>query len=266
MNFKEKEVYNIDDLCEIMKILRSENGCPWDREQDHKSIRKNFIEETYEAIEAIDTEDTELLKEELGDVLMQVVFHSRMEEEINSFNFGDVVDGVCKKLITRHPHVFSDLKLDNSEEVLKNWDKIKQKEKSQTKTYETLEQVSKALPALMRAEKVQQRAKKVGFDFENVNQSLDKLKEEIQEFEEIMYSENLDKVHEEIGDILFSCVNISRFFGGDSEKLLTNSIEKFINRFRQVEELASNNCINIEKADLETLDALWKRVKEKEQK
>ena len=118
----------------------------------------------------------------------------------------------------------------------------------------------------MRAEKVQQRAKKVGFDFENVNQSLDKLKEEIQEFEEIMYSENLDKVHEEIGDILFSCVNISRFFGGDSEKLLTNSIEKFINRFRQVEELASNNCINIEKADLETLDALWKRVKEKEQK
>lgn len=266
MDFKEKEVYNIDDLCEIMKILRSDEGCPWDREQDHKSIRKNFIEETYEAIEAIDTEDTELLKEELGDVLMQVVFHSRMEEEINSFNFNDVVDGVCKKLINRHPHVFSDLELDNSEEVLKNWDKIKQKEKSQTKTYETLQQVSKALPALMRAEKVQQRAKKVGFDFENAGQSLNKLKEEITEFEEVMDTKNLDKVHEELGDILFSCVNLSRFFGGDSEKLLTNAIEKFINRFRQVEELALKSSINIEKVDLETLDALWDRAKKQERK
>lgn len=263
MNFKEKDVYNINDLVEIMRILRSDEGCPWDREQTHKSIRKNLIEETYEAIEAIDTEDTELLKEELGDVLMQVVFHSQMEDEINSFSFNDVVDGVCKKLITRHPHVFSDLKVENSSEVLKNWEEIKQKEKNQTKVFDTLNQVSKALPALMRAEKVQQRAKKIGFDFIDFRQSLEKLKEEITEFEEVMDTNNLCKIHEELGDILFSCVNLSRFFGGDSEKLLTNSTEKFINRFRQVEELAERERIDIKTADLDTLDTLWKRVKEK---
>lgn len=261
MDFKQKERYNIYDLVEIIRILRGENGCPWDREQDHKSIRKNFIEETYEVIEAIDTDDKELLKEELGDVLMQVVFHSAMEEEINSFNFDDVANGVCQKLINRHPHVFSDVEVNNSEEVLKNWEKIKQKEKKQTKVYQTLQQVSKSLPALMRAEKVQQRAKRVGFDFKDANQCLQKLNEEIEEFKEVMHSDKLDNIHEELGDILFTFVNIARFFGGDSEKLLTNSIEKFITRFSKVEELALKNSASIEDVDLETLDSLWNQVK-----
>ncbi|MDE6133911.1 MAG: MazG family protein, partial [Oscillospiraceae bacterium] len=146
MDFKFKERYDIGDMLEIMRILRSENGCPWDREQTHKSIRKDFLEEVYEVVEAIDLEDTALLREELGDVLLQVVFHSRIEEEKNSFDFGDVVNEVCQKLVTRHPHVFGNVAAETSEEVLKNWNNIKQETKRQETYSETLESVCTALP------------------------------------------------------------------------------------------------------------------------
>ena len=152
--FDFKEKYDVNDLVSIMKLLRSENGCPWDREQTHESIRKNFIEETYEVVEAIDKKDTALLREELGDVLLQVVFHSQMEAEKNSFDFSDVADEVCKKLIVRHPHIFSDVKADNSDQVLKNWDMINKETKGQETFAQTLESVPKVLPALMRAQKV----------------------------------------------------------------------------------------------------------------
>lgn len=155
-----KEKYNIDDLLEIMKELRSPNGCPWDREQDHHSIRNDFIEETYEAIDAIDRDDATDMCEELGDVLLQVVFHSQIEAEKKSFDFTDVCDGICKKLIERHPHVFGSVNVNNSDEVLDNWDKIKQKSKNQTTYTDTLKSVPMAFPALLRAEKVQKRAKK----------------------------------------------------------------------------------------------------------
>ena len=163
LDFEIKDKYDIDDLLEVTRILRSENGCPWDREQTHESIRGNFIEETYEVVEAIDTSDTELLEEELGDVLLQVVFHACIEEEKGGFDFEDVTDGICRKLILRHPHVFGDVNADTTEQVLSNWDKIKQRSKHQTTVTETLSSVAKSLPALMRAEKLIGRAAKAGY-------------------------------------------------------------------------------------------------------
>ena len=158
INFLQRDKYGFEDLIRIMEILRSEGGCPWDREQTHESIRMNFIEETYEVIEAIDRKDTTLLREELGDVLIQVVFHAQIEKELGSFNIDDVADGVCKKLILRHPHIFGDVKVSGSGEVLENWDNIKRREKGQN-AFDALDSVARSLPALMRAESFRQRRK-----------------------------------------------------------------------------------------------------------
>ena len=184
MDFKEKPNYNFDDLIEIVKILRAPGGCPWDRAQTHKSIRSNFIEETYEAVEAIDTDDKELLKEELGDVLLQVALHAEMEREINSFDINDICDGICKKLIIRHPHVFGDKSAGNADQALKNWDAVKMQTKSQTTQTQAMQSVSKALPSLMRAEKVQKKAAKVGFDWDKVDGALESLTQECGELKE----------------------------------------------------------------------------------
>ncbi|MBQ4533831.1 MAG: MazG family protein, partial [Ruminococcus sp.] len=165
VEYEQKQNYNIDDLIDIVRLLRSEGGCPWDREQTHESIRTDFLEETCEVIEAIDLKDTELLREELGDVLLQVVFHCRIEEELNSFKFEDICDGICKKLIIRHPHVFGEVIADDTDQVLKNWDAIKMETKGQTSYTDTLNSVAKSLPALMRAQKVGKRAMRAGMDF-----------------------------------------------------------------------------------------------------
>lgn len=220
MNFERKEKYGFNDLVDIMKILRSPDGCPWDRVQTHESIRQDFIEETYEAIEAIDTNDTELLREELGDVMLQVVFHSVMEEEKGSFDISDVCDEVCKKLIIRHPHVFSDTIADTPEEVLKNWDKIKMNTKSQKSQSEVLASVSKALPALMYSQKIQKKAAKVGFDFENTEDTLMKVEEELSELKTAIKNNDEENMSEELGDLLFSVVNVARFINVNSEKAL----------------------------------------------
>ena len=164
VEYQRKDRYDINDLRDIMSILRSPQGCPWDREQTHKSIRSNFIEETYEAVEAIDTDDLDLLKEELGDVLLQVALHAEIESEQGTFDINDVCDGICKKLIIRHPHVFGDVNADTTEQVLKNWDAIKMKTKSQKTQTQAILSVSKALPSLMRSTKIQQKAAKVGFE------------------------------------------------------------------------------------------------------
>lgn len=267
MEFRQKEQYNIDDLREIMVILRGENGCPWDREQDHHTIRKNFLEETYEVLEAIDQEDPKLLCEELGDVLLQVVFHTRMEEEQNQFTFDDVVTGICRKLIHRHPHIFAEVQADTAEQVLKNWDAIKKEEKQQASYTETLENVPKVLPALMRSEKVQHRAKRAGLDYPDANGAMADLQSEIEELKDAISRNDLCNIDEELGDVLFSCVNISRFYQIDSEKSLTNAVEKFINRFREVERLSTEGHLNLQSADLDTLNMLWgcakKSAKEK---
>lgn len=261
MDFKEKDKYNFSDLVEIVKILRSPGGCPWDREQTHKSIRANFIEETYEAIEAIDTEDTELLKEELGDVLLQVALHSEIESEKNSFTIDDVCDGVCKKLIIRHPHVFGNIEADTTEQVLKNWDAIKMKTKSQKSQTQAMNSVSKALPSLMRSTKIQQKAAKVGFDWDSVDGALDKLFEECNELKSAVTSGDKENQREELGDVLFSAVNVARFLDIDSEHALYDACDKFTDRFSKVESLANERGIDMKTASLSVLDSLWDEVK-----
>ena len=256
-----KKKFNIDDLLEIMRNLRKPGGCPWDREQDHHSIRNDFIEETYEAIDAIDRESTVDMCEELGDVLLQVVFHSQIEAEKNGFDFQDVCDGICKKLIERHPHVFGEISVKNSREVLENWDKIKQKSKHQTTFTDTLKSVPMSFPALMRADKVQKRAKKAGFDWDNVKDASKKLDEELEEFKEALLENDGTHAEEEFGDLLFSMVNVSRFMGINSEKALHAATDKFINRFEKTEIIAQKKGIDMKKSSLETLDRLWEEAK-----
>lgn len=266
MDFPMKKRYDINDMLEIMRILRSENGCPWDKEQTHKSIRKDFIEEVYEAVEAIDLDDTDLLREELGDVLLQVVFHARIEEEQNHFNFGDVVNEICRKLIIRHPHVFGDVTAETSEEVLKNWNDIKQKTKGQETYTETLESVSGALPALMRAQKVGQRAKRAGMDFRDAAHALECLESEIAELKEAVRTsdkDNMSAVQDELGDVLFSCVNLARHLDFDAEETLTASTEKFIDRFRTTEELLRCEGIDMRSLNIDELDVWWRKAKTK---
>lgn len=264
MEIKDKDKYNFDDLVSIMKTLRAPGGCPWDAEQTHESIRQNFIEETYEAIEAIDTNDSELLKEELGDVLLQVVFHAEMESEKGNFNIDDVADGICKKLIVRHPHVFSTVTASTPKEVLKNWDEIKMKTKSQKKQSEAMVSVSKALPALMRSQKIQQKAAKVGFDWPDIYGALEKLNEETIEFKEAYNSGTQADIEEELGDVLFSAVNVARFANVDPEKALYGACEKFISRFKVMEIIAKKRGENIQNVTLDQLEQLWNLAKQTE--
>lgn len=264
MDFVEKSDYKFEDLIEIVKILRSPEGCPWDREQTHKSVRSDFIEETYEVIEAIDTDDLDLLKEELGDVLLQVALHSEIESEKGTFNIDDVCDGICKKLIIRHPHVFGSVNADTTEQVLKNWDAIKMQTKSQQTQTQAMESVSKALPSLMRSTKVQKKAAKVGFDWEKPEDALDKLMEECEELKAAMQNDDRENQVEEIGDVLFSAVNVARLLNIDSEHALYDACDKFIGRFSKVEALAEERGIDMKNASLSELDSLWDEVKIKE--
>jgi tetrapyrrole methylase family protein/MazG family protein len=253
--------YSFDDLCLLAKILRSEGGCPWDREQTHKSIRKDIIEETYEVIEAINKKDNELLCEELGDLLMQVVFHAQMESEEGNFDFNTVADGVCKKLIVRHPHVFGETRISGVDDVLTNWDAIKKETKGQKTTTESMLSVPRELPALMRATKLQKKAADVGFDWNDVSGALDKLEEEVAELRQAISNRDNDNIREELGDILFSAVNVSRFVKADAEEALTQASDKFLARFTKVEKLAAERSIDMKNSTLEQLDALWDEAK-----
>ncbi len=259
--FEFKEKYGVDDLRLIMKELRSEHGCPWDREQDHKSIRMDVLEEAYEVMEAIDSDNSDLLKEELGDLMLQVIFHSEIESEKGVFDLDDVADGICKKLIYRHPHVFGDVQVNNSADVLKNWDALKSKSKNEEKASDRLRSVPKLLPALMRGEKVGKRAANVGFDFTDVNEVIDRLKSEITELEEAINSYSDIKIEEELGDILFSCTNLSRFLKKDSEKALTFAINKFIIRFSSVEALIEEDGKTFSELSQEQLNEYWEKAK-----
>lgn len=259
MDFEFKKKYNINDMLNIMEILRSENGCPWDREQDHHSIRKDFIEEVYEAVEAIDLEDTALLREELGDVLLQVVFHSRIEEEKGSFSFDDVVDEVCQKLIIRHPHVFGDVKVKDTAEVLSNWNDIKQETKGQESYTDTLKSVCSTLPALMRAEKTGKRAGRAGLDFANVQDALNALESEIAELKAAISGEG--NINEEMGDVLFSAVNVARLLDIDAEESLTASTDKFVERFECVENLTRCDGKDMSSLNIDELDVYWQKAK-----
>lgn len=258
VDFKEKEQYNFGDLIEIVRILRSPNGCMWDREQTHKSIRRNFIEETYEVVEAIDTDNKELLKEELGDVLLQVVFHASIEQDNNVFDINDVADGICKKLIYRHPHVFGSKNAGSTDEILTNWDALKQKEKNQKTVTDSLNSVAKSLPALIRAEKVQKKASKAGFDWQNVEQTMDKVREELVEISQA----SAENISEEVGDMIFAAVNVARHLGVEPEQALEKATDKFINRFEKVEISAKDKKLS--EMSFDELVLLWKQAKESE--
>ncbi len=261
VDFEFKNSYDMKDLLDIMRILREPDGCPWDAQQTHESIKKDLIEETYEVIEAINKNDKELLCEELGDLLMQVVFHAQMEKEKGEFEFGDVTDGICKKLIERHPHVFGQVSVSGVDDVLTNWDAIKRKSKGQKTTAQSMNSVPRELPALMRATKLQKKAADVGFDWSDVSGALDKLEEEIAELRQAIGNNDRENMSEELGDVLFSAVNVSRFIKIDAEEALTATSDKFLARFTKVESLAQERNIDMKSSTLEELDKLWDEAK-----
>lgn len=256
-----KDIY---DLFNVVNTLRGENGCPWDREQTHDSIKKSMVEESYEVVDAINNDDIDGLIEELGDVLLQVVFHTVIEKEEGYFDFSDIIDGECNKMIFRHPHVFGDTVVKDSKEVVSNWEELKKKEKHFNSVTEELQAVAKALPALIRAQKVQKKAKKVGFDMEDINEVIEKLKEEFYEVLEVYKINNKAKITEEVGDLLFSCVNLARFLDIDSEEALNNSTNKFIKRFKYIEDEGKKKNIEIEKMNLSEMNKLWNESKKLE--
>lgn len=260
VNFERKETYSLQDLIEILRILRAPGGCPWDRAQTHLSDRRNFLEEAYEAAEAFDRDDPALMCEELGDMLMQVLFNIHIEEDAGRFTTDDVTDHICKKLIFRHPHVFGEVSVSGTGEVLSNWEELKRKEKGQATNTDALEAVARSLPALWRAEKVQKKAKKAGFDWPDVSGALDKLSEELEELKTAVAEGT--NVEEELGDLLFSAVNVSRFVKVDTEEALNGATDKFIGRFRKVEEEAARQGRTLEGMSLAELDKLWEHAKE----
>lgn len=262
VEYQQKNNYSIGDLLDIVRLLRSEGGCPWDREQTHESIRSDFLEETCEVLEAIDLKDTDLLREELGDVLLQVVFHSRIEEEQNNFTFDEVCDEVCKKLILRHPHVFGDVIADNTDEVLKNWDSIKMESKGQETYTDTLTSVAKTLPALMRAEKVGKRAMRAGMDFRCTEDAVACISSEKAELDKAIENGDTINMEEELGDLLFSCVNVARHLGINAEQALKKSTDKFIKRFSITEKLVNEASLDMKELPIEELDIYWNKAKQ----
>lgn len=256
-----KEKYHFDDLVTIVAMLRSEGGCPWDIEQTHKSIRNDFIEETYEVIEAIDTDDPKLLREELGDVMLQVVFHARISEEDKVFTIDDVANDICAKLIHRHPHVFGNVCAETPEEVLKNWDAIKSEEKSRVTVTDKLKSVPPMLPALMRATKVGKKAK--CFDFPTAYDVLCKISEELAEVSEAIEEGSNDHISEEIGDLLLSITSLCRKLGVDAEQALSGATDKFISRFEGVENCVLAQNKTMDDFTVEELDRIWAENKKK---
>lgn len=252
------------DLLDIMEKLRSEDGCPWDREQTHESLKRYLLEESYEVVEAIDEKDEDKIIEELGDVLLQVVFHANIGKEEGYFNINDVINAISKKMIERHPHVFGDVTADTSEEVLVNWDKLKKKEKGYESYTDEMDKVAKSLPALMRAEKIQSKAKKVGFDWDDVEEAMNKVLEEFYEVRDVYKGENKAKILEEIGDLIFACVNVARFLEVDPELALNNTTNKFIRRFSYIESSAKKKGLDITKMTLKDMDDLWNLAKKHE--
>ena len=251
--------YTYEDLITVVELLRSEGGCPWDMEQTHKSIRNDFIEETYEVIEAIDTEDPALLREELGDVLLQVVFHARIEEEQDVFGMPEVANDICAKLIHRHPHVFGSLEVENSAEVLRNWEAIKGEEKQRVTMTDKLRAIPPMYPALMRAQKVGKKA--ACFDFETTEAVYDKLDEEIAEVKAAAASGDADAVAEELGDLLLTVTSLARKLGVKSEEALFHATNKFIDRFEIVENAVLAAGKNMEELSMAELDAIWDSIK-----
>lgn len=253
----------IDRLIDIVAKLRAPDGCPWDKEQDHKSILPGLLDEVYEFFESVDLEDDYGMKEELGDILLQVVFHSQMAKEENKYDINDVAKEISDKLVRRHPHVFGELHVDSTGEVLKNWEDIKRKEKGKEDREYITDGIPKALPALFRAEKIQKRVARVGFDWKDEKPVLDKVEEEFSEFREALEKGNVKNAEEELGDIIFALVNVARHKNISAETALRLTIEKFDKRFRYIEDRFNEEKKDISKATLEELDKYWNIAKTK---
>ena len=257
---------NFEELVRVMKRLRAPEGCPWDREQTHSSLKPYMLEEVYEALEAIDSEDDSELCKEAGDVLLQVVFHAQIAEEEDRFTIEDVAGAIVEKLVRRHPHVFADAEVDNTEHVIANWEEIKKQERRDAGQQHPshLDGIPKSLPALMRAQRMQARAARQGFDWREVGGALDKVEEEFAELRRENEAGSTDTVEDELGDLLFSLVNVSRFLHVDPEQALQRAIAKFEKRFRSVESALGEREQSMRDSTLEELDALWDDAKKHE--
>lgn len=257
LDFLCKESYDLRDFVALVSYLRSPNGCPWDQVQTHESIRRNFLEETYEACEAIDAGDLAHMCEELGDVLMQVLFHTDIEREAGHFDIDDVADAACKKLVYRHPHVFR-----RDEPDAPDWDTMKQRERAQTTTAEAMDSVARSLPALWRCDKIQSKAAKTGFEWPDVNAALDKVDEETRELRAAVAAGDAEAIGDELGDLLFAAVKVARFAGVDPEQAAHAACEKFIRRFAAMETAAANDGTALEQCTLAQMLALWQQAKQ----
>ncbi len=247
-------------LMEIMHRLRAPGGCPWDAEQTHESLKRYLLEEAYEVIEAIDRDDPELLKEELGDLMLQPVFHAAIAEEQGHFTMEGVLDTICDKLIRRHPHVFGTQVVKTADEQVENWERIKKAEKGEERK-SALAGVPPHLPALMKAQKITEKAARVGFDWEHVDQVFAKVLEELKEFEETIGSDDQERMEAELGDLLFAIVNLGRFLALDPEEALRKTIERFTRRFSHIEETIHARGLSLQEATLEEMDRLWEEAK-----
>ncbi len=257
LDFLCKESYDLRDFVALVSYLRSPNGCSWDQVQTHESIRRNFLEETYEACEAIDAGDLVHMREELGDVLMQVLFHTDIEREAGHFDIDDVADAACKKLVYRHPHVFR-----RDEPDAPDWDTMKQRERAQTTTAEAMDSVARSLPALWRCDKIQAKAAKTGFEWPDVHAALDKVDEETRELRAAVASGDTEAIGDELGDLLFAAVKVARFAGIDPEQAAHAACEKFIRRFSAMETAAANDGTALEQCTLAQMLSLWQQAKQ----
>lgn len=251
---------NFNTLVTIMQRLRAPGGCPWDAEQTHESLTRYLLEETYEVIEAIDNKSPQHLKEELGDLLLQPVFHAAIAEEAGTFTINDVIQNICEKLIRRHPHVFGNEKITSSAAQIENWEKIKKEEKGDERK-SALSGIPPALPALLKAQKITEKAARVGFDWEHVEEVKAKVIEELQEFEEALAEGDTVQMEAELGDLLFAIVNLGRFLEINPEEALRKTINRFQNRFEYVEATLYNNGVAMQNATLSEMDILWEKAK-----
>jgi len=258
------EKTDFEKLVAIMRRLRSPGGCPWDAEQTHDSLKRYLLEETYEVMEAIDAKSPEHLREELGDLLLQPVFHAAIAEENGSFNINDIIQTLCEKLIRRHPHVFGDLEIKDSNEQIENWERIKKIEKGSSIKKSALSGIPPALPALLKAQKITEKAARTGFDWENAGQIVSKIKEELQELEEALSDGKKERIESELGDLLFSVVNLGRFLSINPEDALHATINRFQKRFHHIEDSLESGEISVHEASIEEMERLWDEAKKLE--
>ncbi len=256
-----KEKYGLEDFIRLIDVLRGPGGCPWDIKQTHESLKHNVVEEAWEVVDAINEGSEAHLREELGDLLMQVIFHASISKERGGFTLDDISDEAVKKLVHRHPHVFGTVKADTPDEVLTNWDAIKRADRGQQSAASAMDGIPRGLPGLMRSEKIQSKAAKYGFDWPDVSGAMDKLREETAELQEGIDAGDIENIKEEIGDALFSVVNVARFYKLDTEECMHAACEKFIRRFRYLEEGAAREGLRLEDMTLGQMERIYQEAR-----